>query len=198
MRNKRLIKHKFFTLIEALVAIAILSIILSFGMQLLSQQMKAQVKTQAGLKKFYQKTLIIQELEELFFKLASFEKKCLVSKDDKISLIFDFGITKNPDFSGLIEAVLKEKKEKLILSLKSKEGNTLENVILDRVQNFKILFYSEKLGWQSEWFSSDMGLPEMVHLKIEAKDLKVDQKFLLPFNLHPINTSCKSFPSSFL
>lgn len=175
-------KKKRFTIIELLVAIALLSIIVTQGLYLLTSQTKQAAKCQKMMTKFLKKQEALLVLEGLFFHLNTQDPACLKA-NDKIYLHFDNHIQKDPSYSGFQKAFLKVDQGRLILEFEDKDKIL---VIVEAVEDYSVGFYSQTTNWVTNWQSSSEGLPEMIHLKLKTKDYDIDQKFLCPFKQGPV------------
>jgi prepilin-type N-terminal cleavage/methylation domain-containing protein len=189
---------KAFTLIEVLIAMTLLGLIVSQGLYLLSQQIKNRVKYKKVFESFQAKEFFLEQIQGYFFHLVTSEKKCLEAGDQGVCIYFDAGVTLDPELSGPIKANLKLDGDTLKLIVLLENNRSCEQVILSGVKTFKLQFFSQDTLWQQSWASESQGLPEMMHVQLNAESLSCDQKFLLPFNLPPISVSCKSSPLSLL
>lgn len=176
------LKRKRLTIIELLVAIALLSVILTEGLYLLTSQTKQAAMSQKMMTKFFKKEQALLVLEGLFFHLNTQDTHCLKVKD-QIHLHFDNHIQKDPDLSGFQKGYLKLDNGQLILQFEDKEKFL---ILAENVQAYEISFYSQKTNWATKWQSSSQGLPEMIHLRLTTKEYDIDQKFLCPFKQGPV------------
>jgi hypothetical protein len=198
MAIKTLLKRKSFTLIEVLISFALLALIVSEGMYLLSRQIKLQTKFKQTLNGFFTKNKITSDIKSLFLHIYPDEKKCLMVNQEGVSFYIDAGIFEDPDISGLQFAKLILKNKVLIQKIEPKEKEPIYRPLVYDVLSVSYKFYSSDMNWQDTWDSTKMGLPEMMHLSLSTSKYKIEKTFLLPFNLKPISLSCKSSPSSFL
>ena len=192
------IKRKAFTLIEVLIALTLLGIILTEGLFMLSQQIKTSSIAKKNLNKLFSKKSTLLEIQKIFLHLYPKEKNCLISDGDKIDLYFDAGISLDPLISGFQKAYLEKQEQSLYLVFNNDNVRSSKKLIASDVTEFSIQFFSPASSWQSCWQSDQMGLPEMMHIKLVCKGFSIDQKFFLPFSLKTIKTVCKPSPSSFL
>lgn len=187
------LKRKQLTLIELLVAVCLLSIILTEGLFMLSSQTKHAAQAQIKLKSFFKKEETVIALEGFFFHLNVHDNSCLKA-DDKIYLHFDNHFQKDPLLSGFQKGSISL--EDGVLSFEF-EGKNKKIILAQAVQSFSLSFYSQKTNWQKKWQSTSLGLPEMIHVNLKTKDFEIDQKFLCPYKQIPVMLSCKFFPLFF-
>jgi prepilin-type N-terminal cleavage/methylation domain-containing protein len=198
MSIKTLLKRKSFTLIEVLIALSILGLIMGEGLYMLSQQVKQAAKTKKSINLFFRKRQIFLEFQTLFCHLYPFEKQCLQVKDHKIGVIFDAGVSLDPQISGLQKGHIEKRQDKIYFVFDKETGPFHEKLLAQGVKEFSIKFFNQAHPWQNSWASEKQGLPEMIHIKLVTSTFTLDQKFFLPFNLKAITPLCKSSPLSFL
>lgn len=147
------LKRKRLTLIELLVAVCLLSIILTEGLYMLSSQTKHAAQSQIKLRKFFKKEEALIALEGFFFHLNVNDASCLKA-DDKIYIHFDNHFQKDPLLSGFQKGSMSL--EEGVLSFEFEVRNK-KIILAQDVQNFSMSFYSQKTNWQNKWQSTSLG-----------------------------------------
>jgi Prokaryotic N-terminal methylation motif len=198
MINKNLLKRRPFTLIEVVIAMALIAVILTQGFVLITRQIQNQAELKKLLDNHYGKKQVLQDLSGYFFHLIASDPKCLEARDNKINIFFDAGTVLDPELSGPRKGLLFLRNKTLICQILLDAGRIHETIISNGVEEFSLKFYSSKSSWQTMWESQSMGLPESVSIVLRTDKFRAKQKFLLPFNLAPLQVSCKSSPSSYL
>lgn len=183
-------KKKSFLLLEALIAISILAFIVSFGLSLLTSQVKNNYHFQKFKKVFYENVILKKDIKEIFYHLKVDKKNCLATKDDKIVVWIDAGAFLNPAISGTQQAQLYVKQKNLVLDFIQEEKVLFEKVLANQVDRFDVWFFDPEKNWQKIWNPKTGALPEMIKIELIANKKNVHWSFLLPANLKPIKPAC--------
>lgn len=124
-----------FTLMEVMVAFAIISLVLGMIFSSLYQEARLKRKIE-GMEKIVMPHVEVQQfLDRVFANHISSDpeshKRALYTKDDptpKLSITFDNGIDRDPLFCGAIEGLLCIENDALVFKLK--EGESFERVAI--------------------------------------------------------------------
>lgn len=187
---KKLKKRHFLTLIEALVAFALVGLIVGECFFILTKQIKSASYCKKMISGYIDRHSALQELENLFIRGYVVEKEWLKSEGLEVVLFSDLGNRLDPGQSFVQKGTLLLKNRELIYQLPHQNL-----IIFTDIDEVFFEFYSQNYKWQKRWDSSHNGLPEMMHLKIRGPWGHLDKKILLPYNLKVIAKPCNSSPS---
>lgn len=194
MFNKTLLKRKAFTLIELMVALALMVMVIGGGLKLLTQQIKTKKKFENFVDSFIHKQIFLDSFRGCFFHLAAYDTSCLKADHEEIYILYDAGKHLDSKKSGIVQGKIYLNNKRLFLEMTLDDSISQIQMLNDLVEEFSVSFYSQETLWQSDWDSTKEGLPEMLHLVLKTSKMSINQKFLLPYSLKPINVVCKSSP----
>jgi hypothetical protein len=186
----KFVKKKCFLLLEMLIAMSLLAFIVSFGLGLLSNQVKNINLFQKFKENFYQEVSLKKELKEIFYHLKVDQKNYLKASNGTLHFSFDAGTFLNPAISGTQQGCLMLKKGELILEIVKGEKTVFSKVLSKDVKDFNVSFFHNKTGWKQTFDSEKQDMPEMVKIELIGKNKTHAQKFLFPSTLSVIKLTC--------
>lgn len=195
-------KKRFFTLIEVMISISLLSIIIMFLFNYFVKITKIEKKIDIIRNETFDKSLLHVRLNYIFTQIKRdnfFNKSSIYLENEKFPIlftIFDAGIDPDPNFSGFIQGRLYVDKAKNLCleKLSNDEKNKRKEILFKNIKSLEYKFLSKKdeklkkfikdditknIFWYNSWPKDFSEMPSIVHMTIN-KDLKY--VFFIPNN----------------
>jgi len=198
------IKKRFFTLIEVIVSLSLITIILTFLFGYFSKITKVEQDIEDLKKIVYKQNHLHIRLNNIFANLYAkeFDENVFYTKFEKnkknLSLIinFDNGIDPDPNFSEIVKAeIFIDKKNDLILEIwpnDKKIKTTRKELLFSNVNKLEYKFLScsdlqmkksvleqitDSVFWYDSWPKEKKSLPSVIYVKLNNN---LDFAFFLP------------------
>lgn len=177
---------KNFTLLEVIIALFLISIILSFIFTFFSNLTKIEKNIEATKKEIYERNFLYIKLNNIFTNL----KDQFFTTDENNKLTFNFlydaKVDLNPNFSSIINGKLYiDEKDDLILESISndKKDEKRKEILFHKVKKIEAKFLandsdtnylkekvSSNINWYFFWPKEKKTIPSIIHLKINNQE----------------------------
>lgn len=197
-------KKRYFTLIEVIVSLSLITIIITFLFGYFTKITKVEHEIEHLKKIVYTKSNLQIRLNNIFSQLYSkdmnqspfyteLEKN---KKNMTLFINFDNGVDPDPNYSDIIKAkIYLDDKNNLVLEMFSKDKKTKasrKEILYSNIKNIEYKFLSqsdlqiksymteeinESFSWYNFWPEDRKNLPSVIYLKINSN---LDFAFFLP------------------
>ncbi|MES2122803.1 MAG: hypothetical protein V4492_08530 [Chlamydiota bacterium] len=166
-----------FTLLEVVIAIALLGVILSALFGCFQQTLKKNIVARELKQKVLQIELLNSRLQQLFAHLESGKDAALWlqeysgAKNEALFVTYSQTIDRDPLFLGALTGVLYlDAKGQLVIETKGKKEAKRTEVLLDGVGSLRWDLFDPVQGkWSAEWPKKKAKTPAMIRLSFDWK-----------------------------